>query len=54
MIKFAVTRPEERMKDIETGIGTLKWNEDIYLKNYGLTISPRMIEVRILFAAHVH
>lgn len=44
MIKFAVTRPAERMKDIQDGIGTLKWNEDIYLKNYGMNISPRMIE----------
>ncbi|KAI9781022.1 MAG: hypothetical protein M1816_002587 [Peltula sp. TS41687] len=44
MIKYAVTRPEERMKDIEHGIKQLKWDEDIYLKNYGLSISPKMIE----------
>lgn len=45
MIKFAVTRPDVRKLDIEEGIKTLGWKEDLFLKNYGLDISPNMIEV---------
>lgn len=44
MIKFAVTRPDVRKLDIEEGIKTLGWKEDLFLKNYGLDISPNMIE----------
>ena len=45
MIKFAVTRPDQRLADIQAGINTLQWGKDVYLKNYGLSISPNMIEV---------
>lgn len=47
MIKFAVTRPKERMKAISHGIGMLKWHEDPYLKHYGLRIDQNMTVVSI-------
>lgn len=42
MIKFAVTRPKERLQSIQHGIGMLKWHEDNYLKHYGLKIDPSL------------
>ena len=45
MIKYAVTRPFQRMTDIEAGIKKLDWAGDKMLKTYGLTIDPNMIEV---------
>ena len=45
MIKFAVTRPDQRMKDIQTGINKLNWTGDKMLQAYGLSINPNMIEV---------
>ncbi|KAI9830214.1 MAG: hypothetical protein M1826_005016 [Phylliscum demangeonii] len=46
MIKFAVTRPDMRMKDIEDGIALLNWKEDVFLRNYGMTIDPEMIQTK--------
>ncbi|KAI9823313.1 MAG: hypothetical protein M1832_002537 [Thelocarpon impressellum] len=46
MIKFAVTRPQIRMRDIEYGLGLLKWQEDEYLKNYGMVIDGNMINTK--------
>lgn len=42
MIKFAVTRPKQRIDAITFGTGMLKWNEDPYLKHYGVKIDPEM------------
>lgn len=46
MIKFAVTRPDVRMNDIQAGIKTLNWTGDEMLQKYGLSINPNMIEVQ--------
>ena len=42
MIKFAVTRPKERIASIQHGIGMLKWHEDKYLGHFGIKIDPNM------------
>lgn len=42
MIKFAVTRPKERIGAINHGISMLKWHQDDYLKAYGLQVDPSM------------
>lgn len=47
MIKFAVTRPKERIASIQHGIGMLKWNEDRYLNFFGLKIEPTMTMVSL-------
>lgn len=50
MIKFAVSRPQERREAIEKGLTMLDWKNDPFLSNYGLKIDPNMIktEARIL------
>jgi len=45
MIKFAVTRPKQRVASIEHGVGMLKWAHDPYLNHYGLKIQTTMTEV---------
>lgn len=47
MIKFAVTRPKERLKSIQHGIGMLKWHEDRYLRHFGFTVDPNMTSVNL-------
>jgi eukaryotic translation initiation factor 2C len=42
MIKFAVTRPKERIGSIQQGVGMLKWTEDAYLKFFGVKIDLEM------------
>lgn len=42
MIKFAVTRPKERIAAINNGIGMLEWDKDPVLKHYGITVDPTM------------
>ncbi|PSS06975.1 hypothetical protein M430DRAFT_271769 [Amorphotheca resinae ATCC 22711] len=42
MIKFAVTRPRERIEAIKHGVGMLKWHDDPYLRHYGVKIDPNM------------
>jgi hypothetical protein len=49
MIKFAVTRPKERIASIRHGVGMLKWHDDPYLKHYGIQIEPQMTMVSCLF-----
>ncbi|KAI9834225.1 MAG: hypothetical protein M1819_003063 [Sarea resinae] len=46
MIKFAVTRPKERIDAINHGLLMLEWHEDKYLKNYGLQIDPKMVQTK--------
>jgi len=45
MIKFAVTRPPQRMAHIQDGINMLGWAEDPVLKQYGMSINPTMTTV---------
>ncbi|RDL32590.1 uncharacterized protein BP5553_09046 [Venustampulla echinocandica] len=42
MIKFAVTRPRERLQAIQNGINMLKWSQDPCLQHYGIKIDPQM------------
>jgi eukaryotic translation initiation factor 2C len=42
MIKFAVTRPRERLAAIQHGVGMLKWHTDPYLKYFGVQIDPNL------------
>jgi eukaryotic translation initiation factor 2C len=42
MIKFAVTRPKQRIESINHGVGMLKWHEDPYMKHFGMSIDPTM------------
>ena len=44
MIKFAATRPNGRKAGIETGLNHLAWDQDPFLKHYGMKINRRMIE----------
>ncbi|KAF2087202.1 Piwi-domain-containing protein [Saccharata proteae CBS 121410] len=46
MIKFAVTLPKERWQAVEHGLEMLDWNNDMYLKNYGLRINPKQVKVK--------
>ncbi|MCJ1470295.1 hypothetical protein MMC07_008940 [Pseudocyphellaria aurata] len=50
MIKFAVSRPNDRRKAIQDGLKMLDWRNDPYLSNYGLKIDPNMLrtDARIL------
>ncbi|KAL2072104.1 hypothetical protein VTL71DRAFT_11447 [Oculimacula yallundae] len=50
MIKFAVTRPKERIQSIEHGVNMLKWHEDRYLKHFDVKVNPTMTttQARIL------
>ncbi|RYP69891.1 hypothetical protein DL771_005834 [Monosporascus sp. 5C6A] len=43
MIKIAVTRPNERKKDIMDGVRDLNWNSDQYLRAFDLPISQEMV-----------
>jgi len=45
MIKFAVTRPKQRVAAIEHGVGMLKWSQDPYLKHFGVKVETTMTEV---------
>jgi eukaryotic translation initiation factor 2C len=42
MIKFAVTRPKERLQAIQHGVGMLKWHQDRYLDHFGLKVDPNL------------
>lgn len=42
MIKFAVTRPKERIQAVQHGVGMLKWHSDPYLNHFGLKVDPNM------------
>lgn len=45
MIKFAVTRPKERIQSIEHGVNMLKWGQDRYLNEFGIKVNPAMTTV---------
>ncbi|TVY52417.1 Protein argonaute [Lachnellula cervina] len=42
MIKFAVTRPKQRIESIQHGVGMLQWHEDPYLGYFGMKVDPNM------------
>ncbi|TVY80632.1 Protein argonaute [Lachnellula suecica] len=42
MIKFAVTRPKQRLESINHGVGMLKWHQDPYLNYFGVKVDPNM------------
>ncbi|CAI6339047.1 unnamed protein product [Periconia digitata] len=46
MIKFAVTLPEGRWRDINNGVRLLDWQKDSYLTHYGLKIDPKPATVK--------
>lgn len=46
MIKFAVSRPRDRLTSINQGKGWLNWDNDVYLKNYGLRINGQPIKTQ--------
>lgn len=50
MIKFAVSPPSVRNKAIEEGKSWLQWEQDAFLRNYGLKINPTQLttQARIL------
>lgn len=43
MIKFAVTLPKERWTAVQQGVRLLNWNNDPYLKHYGLQVSSTQV-----------
>lgn len=45
MIKFAVTLPEQRWRDIQNGISMLNWGSDQYLQKYGMRINSQAATV---------
>jgi eukaryotic translation initiation factor 2C len=46
MIKFAVTLPKERWAAVEQGVRLLDWQNDPYLKHYGLKVRRRLSSSR--------
>lgn len=45
MIKFAVTRPDKRRNDIMDNVKMLGWNQDPFLKDFGIQIKDQMESV---------
>lgn len=45
MIKFAVSRPQQRMKATEDGKNALNWAGDPILREFGLQIAPNMMKI---------
>ncbi|OAA54541.1 eukaryotic translation initiation factor [Niveomyces insectorum RCEF 264] len=46
MIKFAVTRPAERGKNITENVNRLGWNTDENLREFGIRVNPNMAQVQ--------
>lgn len=46
MIKFAVSRPQDRKNAIDQGLRALEWANDPILKRYGLKIEPKMLQTK--------
>ncbi|KAG9244119.1 Piwi domain-containing protein [Calycina marina] len=44
MIKFAVTRPKQRVESIERGVALLKWSQDPYLNHFNVKVDTKMTE----------
>ncbi|KAF2789751.1 Piwi-domain-containing protein [Melanomma pulvis-pyrius CBS 109.77] len=56
MIKFAVTLPAQRWAAVQSGVRLLNWDNDKYLKHYGIKINPTAskVKARILPSPSVH
>jgi eukaryotic translation initiation factor 2C len=56
MIKFAVTLPKERWAAVQQGVRLLNWQNDPYLRHYGLKVSSdaAKVQARILPSPTVH
>jgi eukaryotic translation initiation factor 2C len=56
MIRFAVTLPKDRWAAVQHGVRMLDWENDPYLRHYGLKISPNpaKVKARILPSPTVH
>ncbi|KKY15039.1 putative eukaryotic translation initiation factor 2c [Phaeomoniella chlamydospora] len=46
MIKFAVSRPHERIQAIEEGKNLLSWGNDRWMKHFGMEINPNMVKTK--------
>ncbi|KAI1004889.1 hypothetical protein K3495_g3326 [Podosphaera aphanis] len=46
MIKFAVTRPRERISSIQHGISMLNWGQDPYFRHFGVQIDPNLTQTQ--------
>lgn len=46
MIKFAVSRPPQRMVSIRNGLQTLNWDHDPILNRYGIKIANQMLTTK--------
>jgi eukaryotic translation initiation factor 2C len=46
MIKFAVTRPPIRVKQIMANVDKLNWSQDPYLREFDIRVNPTMPTVR--------
>jgi hypothetical protein len=56
MIKFAVTLPKERWAAVMAGVRLLDWQNDPYLRHYGLQVNsnPSKVKARVLPSPAVH
>jgi eukaryotic translation initiation factor 2C len=56
MIKFAVTLPSARWAAIQQGVSLLNWQNDPYLRHYGIKVNPAAskVKARILPSPKVH
>lgn len=56
MIKFAVSRPQQRMQSINEGKTLLNWQQDAILNKYQLRVAPNLIntKARLLPPPEVH
>ena len=56
MIRFAVTLPAERRQAIEFGVKLLDWQNDPYLRQYGIKVnpSPSRVKARVLPSPVLH
>lgn len=52
MIKFAVTRPNDRLAAIETGLKMLSWQKDPAFQHYGLQIQGTMLKTNARLLAN--
>ncbi|KAH7627791.1 Piwi domain-containing protein [Sordaria sp. MPI-SDFR-AT-0083] len=52
MIKFAVQRPTQRRNDISASVARLDWNNDKYLKAFGVSISTNMAKTEAKVLRH--
>lgn len=52
MIKFAVTKPNDRLAAIETGLKMLDWQKDPAFQHYGLQVQGTMLRTNARLLAN--